>query len=865
MPLTLNEEFTYLPGGFFTCRTEEPNELISLNRELLTLTRAQTVEQFAQLTGGTFSGLVHPDDRERIELSLKAQRAQQSLAHTDFAFRLKTLDAAIRYVSCYLKQDDELGVLYGFVADITVQREGHLDVLRRKDLYHDLYRKAHLSEERFRFISSFAGVMLYEYDLSNRESSRFENAPDVLGYTEWELQQIFCESKTTDCLQYLMTEEDYAATADFYSCFNENGEAEGELRIRRKDGSYHWFYDKRCLVLSPSGDGSFIRGCLWNADSTHRRISGLVESSERDGVTGLYNRSSGFAAIQDKMQSGAPQSAVFVLFDIDQLKLVNDTLGYREGDALLRQIALELVRVFGKDGVVGRFGADEFFVFLPSVVDADAVVEKIKRFCTILKGAKQSSALGNPISLCAGVVSLTNEEKVSELFEKAERALASAKLLGRGSCCVYTDTVPLVAEDPEVMGLREKKEFVCTIEKRLRDEGLDGVFSVVAVGIENFELLNSWFGPRLADQYIAEISYALSELEGKSGCPVSYFGKDRFGILLSEGQVCLGDLEERLVGIGKSLLGTVACLPAIGVCRLRLTEGSVGDALSRAAEAEKSIYGNYRSRVAYYKETPPSPELSQKQLMTALRDSIKKQEIVPCLRPAVMLATNEIVGADAVSRWMSPDAKTLDEENYIHEIEALGLTAVLRRALWEKLLAQLRPLCGSLGKKLPPVTLSISYADLCSMDVRSTLDGLTEKYGLSPACFYLELSEKDYLGDEDFSDAEIARLRAGGYRVLLGDVHLCYAMLRRLKDLHVDGIRIPSQQLTVSGVREGEALRIAERLIPLAEELSLQLVFTGVEDKALGERLMALGAHTVTGSAYYPSMTVSALGSALQG
>ena len=361
MPLAINEEFNYLPCGFFSCDNER--NLLQVNRELLSLTHTQNERQLQELTGGTLLGLVHEDDAERVALALATGDAYDGERIRDLDFRLKTADATIRYVVCHGNTDVQKGLLYCLLTDVTLRTEESLDVLRRKDLYHDLYRKIRLSEDRFRFISSFVGIMFYEYDLSNRENSKFENSLDVLGYTEWELQQIYRESKSMDCLSFLMNEEDYADLSDYYKSFNENGEVEGELRIRRKDGSYHWFYDTRCLVLSQSGEGSFIRGCLWNADKTHQLISGLRQSSEHDALTGLYHKSSGFSVIEHKKKENGKVECAFLLLDIDSLKLINDTLGHRNGDAILRLVATETVRAFGREAVVGRFGADEFFVF----------------------------------------------------------------------------------------------------------------------------------------------------------------------------------------------------------------------------------------------------------------------------------------------------------------------------------------------------------------------------------------------------------------------------------------------------------------------------------------------------------------------
>lgn len=853
----LNEDLDYLPGGFFSCTAQPPYDLISINRTLLTLSHTQSAEQFASLSGGTLVGMVHEDDRDRIALSLKSGEMLRGSNAEARTFRLHTTDAAIRYVSCYLGSNSDEDVLYGFLADVTVQREEHLDILRRKDLYHDLYRKIRLSEERFRFISSFAGVMLYEYDLSNRESSKFENSLDVLGYTEWEMQQIFAESKTSDCLRFLMTDEDYAAIADFYNRFNESGEAEGELRIRRKDGSYHWFYDKRCLVLSQSGEGSFIRGCLWNADNTHQRITGLVESSERDGVTGLYNKSSGFAAIQGILDAGA-QGAAFVLFDIDALRLVNDTLGHEVGDALLHYVGTELVRAFSHGGTVGRFGGDEFFALLPMVGEKSAALRKIKHFLSTLKGPKQLQESVCTLSLSAGIVMTDGEKTVDELLAKASRALNGAKQLGVGQCFVYEAKTACSTELPSAMGAREKQEFIREAQEMIAESAQGNEYLMLSVKIEGLSLFNEWFGARLGDKYVAELSYALSELEAEHGALACYFCEDSFGVLMPRNNSLLGELEGRLVGLSKSLSGTVAFLPAIGVCPIGSGAESARTALMHAEEAAPKAFGKPSGRIVYYKAPSELCITSQKELLLALRDGIKKGEFLPYLRPVKAPDGERILGAEVVSRWVRSDGKILDEESYIDAPVELGLSSLLRRSIWEKLFSRIAQLSEAEQLKLPPLLLSLSYTDLCSMDVCATLDAMLQKCGLSPSDICILLPEADYFKDEDFVGGELARLRRGAYRVLFSDVRLCYAMQRRLKDMPCEGVCVSAEQLLKSGMREGEVQRILEELMPLAEELSLWVILTGVADRTAAERLRAFGVGAMSGELFGAAESVSA-------
>ena len=65
---------------------------------------------------------------------------------------------------------------------------------------------------------------------------------------------------------------------------------------------------------------------------------------------------------------GKCNKGCFMLIDIDDFKHVNDTYGHETGDKVLTEVATALTNVFRKEDVIGRYGGDEFVVFMPDIV-----------------------------------------------------------------------------------------------------------------------------------------------------------------------------------------------------------------------------------------------------------------------------------------------------------------------------------------------------------------------------------------------------------------------------------------------------------------------------------------------------------------
>ena len=98
----------------------------------------------------------------------------------------------------------------------------------------------------------------------------------------------------------------------------------------------------------------------------HLKNLALENESKIDSLTGIYNRRGFYLAAEELIeQTGSTREYVICYADMDELKSVNDNYGHQEGDRALKLIAEGLKRIFGNNGVIGRFGGDEFAAVCP--------------------------------------------------------------------------------------------------------------------------------------------------------------------------------------------------------------------------------------------------------------------------------------------------------------------------------------------------------------------------------------------------------------------------------------------------------------------------------------------------------------------
>jgi diguanylate cyclase (GGDEF)-like protein len=155
-----------------------------------------------------------------------------------------------------------------------------------------------------------------------------------------------------------------------------------------------------------------------------------------DVLTGLSSRRAldvrGAALVRRAQKRRSPLAVV--LFDLDQFKLINDTQGHSVGDQVLRSFADLLRSRVGSQGLIGRYGGDEFYVILPehSRKNAIELAEDIRRRCS--EKLSEVQALPLAVTVTTGVAVLEPDmTSIDDVLAAADAGLYQAKHAGRNA------------------------------------------------------------------------------------------------------------------------------------------------------------------------------------------------------------------------------------------------------------------------------------------------------------------------------------------------------------------------------------------------------------------------------------------------
>jgi diguanylate cyclase (GGDEF)-like protein len=188
-------------------------------------------------------------------------------------------------------------------------------------------------------------------------------------------------------------------------------------------------YGANDFILKPFSPEQFY--CRVNMNiNTLALIDHIRDMSFKDYLTGLFNRRYFFEYAKENFHKDMEKSVV--ILDVDHFKKVNDTYGHDCGDAVLKCISKSLKKYIGDDGLVCRFGGEEFCIYMADVKDLDYYegLRKIINECSV-------SFEGNRIQVTASLGVCTKAyENIDQMISLADKLLYEAKSAGRNKVVI---------------------------------------------------------------------------------------------------------------------------------------------------------------------------------------------------------------------------------------------------------------------------------------------------------------------------------------------------------------------------------------------------------------------------------------------
>jgi|GEM_PF-492298 len=394
----------------------------------------------------------------------------------------------------------------------------------------------------------------------------------------------------------------------------------------------------------------------------------------------------------------------------------------------------------------------------------------------------------------------------------------------------------------------------------------DRMLALLFMDLDNFKRINDSLGHSVGDQLLVAVANRLSaclratdmlakfgnESEGEISLGISRLGGDEFTVLLDNldsvdsaaavAQRILDAMKAAFIIEGHELVVT----PSIGIAFAPTDADSVEGLLKMADTAMYHAKKAGRNNYMFYSPNMNASNLARLKMEAELRRAVERHEMVLYYQPQVNINTGDIVGAEALVRWIHPEKGMVPPEQFIPLAEEMGLIVELGSWILEEACRQTKEIVD-FGLRLPKIAVNVSSLQFNSLFI-NLVKTVIEKTEIDPKILELELTEGVIMSNAENSIQSLLQLKDLGVTISVDDFGTGYSSLSYLSRFPLDELKIDrSFIVALDGEDNQSHSGLVTAIIAMANSLNLRLVAEGVDSHSQFDFLQARGVEVIQG------------------
>ncbi|MDO4960924.1 MAG: EAL domain-containing protein [Eubacteriales bacterium] len=522
---------------------------------------------------------------------------------------------------------------------------------------------------------------------------------------------------------------------------------------------------------------------------------------------------------------------------------------------LLKEILMEEYYVL--EAGDGREGMDMLKAHLKeiSLVMLDIVMPVMDGY-EFLREVRRDALLSLvPVIVAANAKTSASEEKCIELgaADFVSKPYNTKILLGRiGNTIRLRESAAAlsVVEYDDLTGLYTRQAFYHHAEILLRNNP-DKHYSLIVSDIDDFKAINEKYGEGMGDAVLKAGSRSL-KYAAEMGMLVGRYGGDQF-VSMMEYDPKSDDSDGAADFMEKMIDGIESSFPIKG---LRLKMGIYDDVdhelpisilCDRAIMAVRSISGLYGKRYTYYNGELQAKYEKEQKIELSMQNAYTEKQFRVYYQPKHDAVTGELVGAEALIRWLHPQYGFMPPNDFISLFEKNGFITYADYYVWTRTCENLKKWMNA-GIDIVPVSVNASRKDFDHPNHLEFIKKPVEEAGIDPKLLHIEITESVFSDNLEEITAKIDKCREMGFEVEMDDFGSGYSSLNTLATLPLDIVKL--DRVFMLQLHNEKKARVLSAVISLTKTLGIRTVAEGVETEEQLEFLREAGCDWIQGYYY---------------
>lgn len=556
-------------------------------------------------------------------------------------------------------------------------------------------------------------------------------------------------------------------------------------------------------------------------------------------VTGIKNKHACLEEMSILECNNNTLNIGFAIFDLNNLKKVNDFYGHEKGDELIQSFAHLLKQAADKKYFLGRFGGDEFVVIIQNCTEEimDTYIQRVWRLAE-----KYNKNVSVRLSFASGyaVSNRNHYYLMEELLQEADKKMYVNKKKMKYDTMIEDPQLSKILDDDrinaigqdDVTGLLNYEAFLSVVKRVINLSMQDHDLAIICSDISNFRYINDTYGHKEGNNILRK--YA-QELKKQPFCLcASRVFSDNFACLADVTGMSSNEITA-LIEAFNTHFSTVINEEYKG-CRLILSSGiyfipgkdeNVDIILNYANTARKYTKNSYQN-ILVYRDEIDQLEKKKASIINSFHSAIKNGELKVYLQAKVSCSDKNICSAEALIRWQMKDGLFCYPDEFIPFLEQTGDIIDMDFFVYEQVFSYLHHRISS-QKEVIPISLNVSRAHLINpQSFLKRIKNMLLTYPIPADLIMFELTESTYIQDMKSAVSFIDELHKLNFKLSMDDFGSGYSSLKVLKDMPFDEVKFDKEFLLE--MHDDNSRKILHQMMSLVKSLDKIIVCEGVEN-----------------------------------